>query len=85
METASQQTESDRADAREPARVGEASFGDFVAVCEDVAKAMRRVRRSLRKLAKRFDPVWQRRRARALARSRRNSQFPKKKKRGVRR
>lgn len=85
METVSQRAEPDRADAREPARVDEAFFDAFVALCEDAAKAMRGVRRSFRKLAKRFDPVWQRRRARALARSRRNSQFPKKKGRGVRR
>lgn len=44
---------------------------------EIIARVFRDARRLMRKLAKELDPKWQRRRRRALARSRRNNLYLK--------
>lgn len=44
---------------------------------ESIARVFRDARRLMRKLAKALDPKWQRRRRRALARSRRNNLYLK--------
>lgn len=57
--------------------IGEAAKAVAEMLREIITRVFRDARRLMRKLAKALDPKWQRRRRRALARSRRNNLYLK--------
>lgn len=57
--------------------IGEAAKAVAEMLWESITRVFRDARRLMRKLAKALDPKWQRRRRRALARSRRNNLYLK--------
>lgn len=57
--------------------IGEAAKAAAEMLWESITRVFRDARRLMRKLAKALDPKWQRRRRRALARSRRNNLYLK--------
>lgn len=57
--------------------IGDAAKAVAEMLWESISRVFRDARRLMRKLAKALDPKWQRRRRRALARSRRNNLYLK--------
>lgn len=57
--------------------IGDAAKADAEMLWESISRVLRDASRLMRKFAKELDPKWQRRRRRALARSRRNNLYLK--------